>query len=92
MVYMNAEKMIASSTYHPHVEESISTLKFPHPAFEKDFYLNQKIYQALLFCSIRRRKGIQRKFPAFEIRQMASCIHGYFAKRGFKSQCCIFFM
>ncbi|EPD52944.1 cof-like hydrolase [Paenisporosarcina sp. HGH0030] len=63
MVYMNAEKMIASSTYHPHVEESISTLKFPHPAFEKDFYLNQKIYQALLFCSLEEEKAYKENFP-----------------------------
>jgi Cof subfamily protein (haloacid dehalogenase superfamily) len=63
MVYMNAEKMIASIAYHPHVEESITTLKFPHPKYEEDFFLNQPIYQALVFCSMEEEDAYHETFP-----------------------------
>ena len=63
VVYMNAEKMIASIAYHPYVEESISTLKIPHPKYEEDFFLNQQIYQALVFCSIEEENAYHENFP-----------------------------
>jgi len=63
LVYMNAEKMISSITYHPHIEESITSLKFRHPDFEKDFHLNQKICQALVFCSSEEELAYQEEFP-----------------------------
>ena len=63
LVYMNAQKMISSIPYHPHVEESIQSLKFPHPSYEKDFYINEKIYQALVFCSLEEELIYQTEFP-----------------------------
>lgn len=63
MVYMNAEKMMASMTYHPHVEESISSLKLPHPPYEEGFYKAQTIYQALVFCSIEEEQIYHEHFP-----------------------------
>ncbi len=63
LVYMNAEKMIASIEHHPLVEESIKTLKLPHPQYEKDFYLNQPIFQALVFCSIEEESSYHETFP-----------------------------
>ncbi|WP_075617411.1 Cof-type HAD-IIB family hydrolase [Paenisporosarcina indica] len=63
MVYMNAEKMISTIAYHPHVEESINSLKFPYPDFEEDFYVNEKIYQALVFCTIEEEQEYKESFP-----------------------------
>ncbi|WP_017379510.1 Cof-type HAD-IIB family hydrolase [Paenisporosarcina sp. TG-14] len=63
MVYMNAEKMISSITYHPQIEESMNSLKFPHPNFEENFIVNNKIYQALLFCSAEEELAYQENFP-----------------------------
>ncbi|WP_019416101.1 Cof-type HAD-IIB family hydrolase [Paenisporosarcina sp. TG20] len=63
MVYMNAEKMISSISYHPHIEESISSLKFSHPQYEKNFYLNQKIYQSLVFCTEEEELSYRETFP-----------------------------
>jgi len=63
MVYMNAKKMISSIAYHPHIEESINSLKFPHPIHEKDFYMNQEIYQALVFISMEEEQAYQENFP-----------------------------
>lgn len=50
LVFMNEEKMISSIDYHPDIDESIKTLKIPHPEMEEDFHLNNEIYQALVFC------------------------------------------
>lgn len=50
LVFMNGEKMISSIDYHPDIDESLKTLKFPHPITELDFHLNNEIYQALVFC------------------------------------------
>lgn len=63
IVYMNAEKMVSSMAFHPHVEESMGSLKFPHPAIEDDFFQNQHIYQALVFCSIEEEQIYKEKFP-----------------------------
>lgn len=62
LVYMNAEKMISSIEHHPHIEESIETLKLPHPQYEEDFYLNQPIFQALVFCSIEEENSYHKTF------------------------------
>lgn len=50
LVFMNGERMISSIDYHPDIDESLKTLKFPHPKTELDFHLNNEIYQALVFC------------------------------------------
>ncbi|ALS78145.1 Cof-type HAD-IIB family hydrolase [Planococcus kocurii] len=50
IVFMNEEKMVSSIDFHPDIEESIQTLKIPHPETEKDFHLNHEVYQALVFC------------------------------------------
>lgn len=63
MVYMNAEKMMASMSYHPHVEESISSLKLPHPSYQEDFYVDHTIYQALVFCSMEEEQIYHERFP-----------------------------
>lgn len=63
LVYMNANKMIASIPYHPDVEESFHSLKFPHPAHEELFHMNEKIYQALVFCSLDEEILYKKEFP-----------------------------
>lgn len=49
LVFMNGKKMISSIDFHPNIDESLKSLKFPHPETEKDFHLNNEIYQALVF-------------------------------------------
>lgn len=50
VVFMDNEQMISSIDFHPNIDESIKSLKFPHPKYEKDFHLNNPVYQALVFC------------------------------------------
>ena len=63
IVYMNAEKMIATIEHHPYVIESIDTLKLPHPNYEEDFYLTQPIFQALVFCAREEEISYHETFP-----------------------------
>lgn len=50
LVYMNELKMVSSIDFHPDIDESIKSLKFPHPQTEKGFHSDNDIYQALVFC------------------------------------------
>ncbi|PLR97453.1 Cof-type HAD-IIB family hydrolase [Bacillus sp. T33-2] len=50
LVFMNDRTMKASVQHHEHIEQSLGTLKFPHPEEDRHFYINREIYQALLFC------------------------------------------
>lgn len=62
LVFMNEKKMVSSIGFHPDIDESIKTLKFPHPPAEKEFYLNNDIYQALVFCKEEEEKQYHRNF------------------------------
>lgn len=50
LIFMNEKTMKASVQHHSYIEESLGSLKFTHPEMDTDFYINRKIYQALLFC------------------------------------------
>lgn len=50
LVYMNELKMVSSIDFHPDIDESIKSLKFPHPQTEEGFHSDNEIYQALVFC------------------------------------------
>lgn len=51
IVYMGTENMKTNVEYHPHIEESIGTLKLDHPTYEPSYFEKQEIYQSLLFCT-----------------------------------------
>ncbi|MGD7010082.1 Cof-type HAD-IIB family hydrolase [Metabacillus sp. 84] len=50
LVFMNHETMMASESNHPYIEESMGSLKFPHPEVNPSFFNEAEIYQTLLFC------------------------------------------
>lgn len=50
LVFLNEHKMVSSIDFHPDIDESIKSLKFPHPEMDKEFYRNNDVYQALVFC------------------------------------------
>lgn len=65
MVFMDEARMVSNIGYHPHIKESITSLKldFTHPPEEQDFYLNQSVYQALVFCSHEEEAVYHESFP-----------------------------
>lgn len=66
LVFMNGKKMISSIDYHPDIDESLKSLKFPHPETESDFHLDNDIYQSLVFCAKEDEAAFQENFKEFD--------------------------
>lgn len=65
LVFMNGKKMISSIDYHPDIDESLKSLKFPHPDTETDFHLDNDIYQSLVFCTKEEEEQYHENFKDF---------------------------
>ncbi|WP_033541639.1 Cof-type HAD-IIB family hydrolase [Planococcus sp. CAU13] len=65
LVFMNSKKMISSIDYHPDIDESLKSLKFPHPETERNFHLDNDIYQSLVFCTEEEEAQYHEKFKEF---------------------------
>jgi Cof subfamily protein (haloacid dehalogenase superfamily) len=50
VVFLNQSTMKSTVKHHPFIEESMESLKFPHPDHQPDFFSDKEIYQSLLFC------------------------------------------
>ncbi|SES40190.1 Cof-type HAD-IIB family hydrolase [Salipaludibacillus aurantiacus] len=66
VVYMDHEDMKANIPYHPHIETSIGSLKFEHPAYDPAYLEEREIYQALLFCTADEQQPYEERFEAFD--------------------------
>ncbi|WP_409253545.1 Cof-type HAD-IIB family hydrolase [Bacillus sp. SCS-153A] len=65
VVHLNEKTMKANIHHHPFIEESMGSLKFPHPDFQPDFYSDKEIYQSLLFCRDTDESLYREKFSKF---------------------------
>lgn len=63
LVYMDSNEMVSNVPDHQDVIESISTLKVGFPRKAEDFYLNNDIHQALIFCEKTVQKDYEKAFP-----------------------------
>lgn len=63
VVFMNEKRMVSTIDYHPDIDESIKSLKFPHPKKVENFHLENEIYQALLFCEKEEERQYHEAFP-----------------------------
>lgn len=63
LVYMDSHEMVSNVPDHQDVIESISTLKVGFPRQAEDFYLNNDIHQALVFCEKDVQEEYERAFP-----------------------------
>ncbi|WP_422123654.1 Cof-type HAD-IIB family hydrolase [Planococcus sp. X10-3] len=66
LVFMNGKKMISSIDFHPDIDESLKSLKFPHPDTELDFHLDNDIYQSLVFCTKEEEAQYHENFKDFQ--------------------------
>ena len=66
LVFMNGKKMISSIDYHPDIDESLKSLKFPHPETERNFHLDNEIYQSLVFCTKEEEAQYHEQFKDFQ--------------------------
>ncbi|MDE3838091.1 Cof-type HAD-IIB family hydrolase [Bacillus methanolicus] len=66
LVYLSHEEMKSNIEYHPHIQESIETLKFSHPPYDPEYFEDREIYQSLLFCTEGEEKDYMEKFEQFD--------------------------
>lgn len=62
LVFLNEHKMVSSIDFHPDIDESIKSLKFPHPEMDKEFYRSNDVYQALVFCEEHEEQQYHQAF------------------------------
>lgn len=65
LIYLTDQTMKATVSYHKHIEESLGSLKFPHPDADAHYYRNRKIYQTLLFCEDHEERYYHEHHPDF---------------------------
>lgn len=66
LVFMNEAKMVSSIDFHPDIDESIKSLKFPHPSTEEGFHEDNDIYQALIFCEEQEEQQYRDNFKTVD--------------------------
>jgi Cof subfamily protein (haloacid dehalogenase superfamily) len=65
LVFMTEKTMKATVDHHSYIEESLGTLKFPHPEADSSFYENRNIYQSLLFCEELKEQYYREEYSGF---------------------------
>ncbi|HZG71182.1 MAG TPA: Cof-type HAD-IIB family hydrolase [Chondromyces sp.] len=65
LVFMSEKTMKANVQHHPYIEESLRTLKFPHPEKKEDYFQTNELYQTLLFCTEEEEEFYIKNFPEF---------------------------
>jgi Cof subfamily protein (haloacid dehalogenase superfamily) len=66
LIFMNELTMKATTHYHPYIETSMGSLLFPHPDEDKSFFVDNEIYQSLLFCKEDEEKFYFENFSEFD--------------------------
>ncbi|WP_433749316.1 Cof-type HAD-IIB family hydrolase [Falsibacillus pallidus] len=67
LVFLTDETMKANIEKHSMIEESMGSLKFNHPSFDPQFYLDKEIYQSLLFCADPEDNYYRDEFDQFKL-------------------------
>ncbi|MBP2239958.1 Cof subfamily protein (haloacid dehalogenase superfamily) [Cytobacillus eiseniae] len=63
MVFLDELAMSATVPDHEFIHTSISSLKFPYPMVNADYYIDRDIYQSLVFCEEEFDELYERNFP-----------------------------
>ncbi|QVY63120.1 Cof-type HAD-IIB family hydrolase [Cytobacillus gottheilii] len=65
LVFLNEKTMKSNVEQHSYIDESMGSLKFPHPALDTNFYKENEIYQVNVFCKNKEETGYVSDFPEF---------------------------
>jgi Cof subfamily protein (haloacid dehalogenase superfamily) len=65
VVFLNEITMKANVDDHPHISESMASLKFAHPEHDDTFMNLHDLYQTLLFCTKEDEPYYREKYPVF---------------------------
>lgn len=66
LVFMDPDDMRTNVESHPHVEESMGTLKCYQPQHDASYYVDREIIQTLLFCTEDEEVEYENLFPKFD--------------------------
>ncbi|MFE6167302.1 Cof-type HAD-IIB family hydrolase [Viridibacillus arvi] len=67
LVFLDNHEMVTSVPEHHQIKESLTSLLYPMPRLDKDFYLNHPIYQVLLYVSVEEEEEYAKAFPELEL-------------------------
>lgn len=65
LVFLDENTMKSSVDFHQYIQDSIGSLKFPHPEKDEFFFKKRDIYQTLVFCNERDEGDYREKFQQF---------------------------
>ena len=63
LVFLNEKEMIASESDYESVESSLSTLQYPYPQIDPQYYLHTPVYQTLVFIEEQEQPVYEQQFP-----------------------------
>lgn len=63
VVFLDDKQMIASVDDNDRVAESLNTLEFPYPNLDSSYYMQNDVYQTLIFIEEKDEELYQQKFP-----------------------------
>ncbi|WP_163103150.1 Cof-type HAD-IIB family hydrolase [Peribacillus alkalitolerans] len=67
LVFLNEKTMKANVHSNERIEEAMSSLKFPHPEFDDTFYLENEIFQVLMFCTEDEEHHFMDQYDQFRL-------------------------
>lgn len=62
IVYMNLDEMKMNVASHVHIENSILPLNIALPEHDPEYYLNNEIYQVMIFCHLEDEESYSQSF------------------------------
>jgi Cof subfamily protein (haloacid dehalogenase superfamily) len=65
-VFINEREMIANTPNHTSITDSLATIHFPYPQIDANYYLQQPVYQTLLFAQQHEQRIYEEKFPTVQ--------------------------
>lgn len=65
MVFMSDSEIRATENHNLQIKESLDQLGFKYPEVDKDFHLNETIFQALLYCDNKEEEALKSNYEAF---------------------------
>lgn len=63
VVFLDDQRMIASSENNAWVAESLNTLKYPYPEIDSTYYMQNSVYQTLIFMEEKDEPMYREVFP-----------------------------
>ncbi|MBK3495399.1 Cof-type HAD-IIB family hydrolase [Viridibacillus sp. YIM B01967] len=67
LVFLDDQEMVSSIAEDLKIKESLTSLHYPMPRLDKDFYLTRPIYQVLLFVNIEEEVQYEKTFPELQL-------------------------